>query len=119
MWLFTDFAFLSIVQKNNDDLLTVRSRVRADLDELRRRYLPELSPTIALRHADYAYRARVPRAALAKAMTAIVMDLDYANFKAEVEQTQGYEREDVYATVWSVLQEDLPKLDRVRRPERK
>ncbi len=111
MWLTTTFGFFSIVQKDGDKHLTVRARVRADLDELRTRYLPELSKTVALDRTDYRYRATVPGAALAKAMAAIVADITYDNFKAEVELRQGQDRELVYSRVWGVLHDDLPKLD--------
>jgi hypothetical protein len=36
MWLLTPFGFFSVVNKPGDPHLTVRSRVRADLDALRR-----------------------------------------------------------------------------------
>jgi len=43
MWLITNFGFFSVVQKPGDDMLTVRSRVKADLEELQNRYIPNLS----------------------------------------------------------------------------
>lgn len=119
MWLITPIGFFSIVQKPNDKHLTVRARVRRDLDELRERYLPALSRTLATPTADYAYRATVPHAALAAAMAAIVADLDYDNVKAQVERVQGHARALVYADVWTVLHQELPRLDlRDRRSKR-
>jgi hypothetical protein len=34
MWLFTTIGFLSVVQKNGEQRLTVRARSSADLDRL-------------------------------------------------------------------------------------
>ncbi len=106
MWLLTTCGFFSVVQKPEDgapDTLTVRARVRADLDALRTRYLPELGETSVRIHSDYRYRATAPRAALAAAMSRIVEDLTYGNFKSAVALTQGRERADVYHDVWDVL----------------
>ena len=47
MWLLTPIGFFSIVQKPDDttrNTLTVRARVRQDLESLRLRYLPGLGP---------------------------------------------------------------------------
>ena len=45
MWLFTNFGFFSVVQKTGTKNLTIRARVKADLDTLRNLYLPELGLT--------------------------------------------------------------------------
>lgn len=117
MWLFTRLGFYSIVRKPHASDLTVRARVRADLDALRQRYLPQLSPTLVLSGTDYRYRATVSHVALSAAMAAIVMDLEYDNYKSEVAVTQGARRAHVYANVWSVLADGLPPLDHAgRRP---
>lgn len=111
MWLMTTFGYYSVVQKAKTKDLTVRARVSADLDRLRDRYLPGLSPTKATPDADYAYRATVTHHELAEAMTKIVADLSYDNFKSEVGRTQGHDRAHVYSEVWSVLNRGLPPLD--------
>ena len=111
MWLFTTFGFFSVVQKVGTEHLTVRARVRVDLDRLRDRYLPGLTATEVTPDNDYAYRATVPHADLAEAMGRIVADITFDNFKAEVENVQGHPREVVYARVWSVLNSGLPPLD--------
>lgn len=115
MWLFVPACgFYSIVLKPRETDLTVRARVRTDLHELRSRYLPELTKTVVLDRSDYKYRATAPCTALARAMSAIVNDITYDNFKAEVELRQGHERELVYSRVWGVLHDGLPKLDAPR-----
>ncbi len=117
MWLFTTFGFFSIVRKPHDADLTVRARVRVDLDALRQRYLPQLAQTKMVSGTDYRYRATVSHVALSAAMAAIVMDLEYDNYKSEVAVAQGAQRAHVYADVWSVLADGLPALDHAgRRP---
>lgn len=112
MWIMTTVGFFSVVQKEGANHLTVRSRVAADLDQLRARYLPELSPTTATPGNDYRYRATVSHAAFGEAMSRIVANVTYSNFKSEVEHVQGLERELVYAKVWTVLHQGLPPLDK-------
>ena len=103
MWIFTTFGFFSIVQKPGDERLTVRARARQDLDALRSQYLPSLSETIEGAGTDYRYRATVPRAELAGAMSRIVTDVTYANFKSEVAARSGHGRSNLYHRVWEVM----------------
>lgn len=108
MWLFTTFGFFSIVQKAEGDLRTVRARFRADLERLRDRYLPALSPTEDTEDhtgTDYPYRARARRADLAEAVRQATADIDYANFKDAVGEELGGTREELYMGVWEILQE--------------
>jgi len=107
----TTFGFFSIVQKSGTKNLTVRSRIGSDLDRLRDRYLPGLSPTKTTPNNDYRYRVTVSHDELAGSMNKIVADITYDNFKSEVEHAQGLAREKVYAKVWSVLDSGLPPLD--------
>lgn len=111
MWIMTTFGFFSVVQKSGTKNLTIRARVGSDLDRLRDRYLPGLSPTKMTPSNDYRYRATASHEEVASAMSKIVADVTYSNFKSEVERTQGHPREMVYAEVWSVLDRGLPPLD--------
>lgn len=108
MWLFTNFGFFSVVEKSGSGHLTVRARVRADLDRLRERYLPELGLTQAKGGTDYRWRAMVAHADLAAAMGRIVADLHYPNFKSEVAARQGKARAHRYGEVWEALY-DMPE----------
>jgi hypothetical protein len=106
MWLITNFGFFSIVQKPGDKssgMLTVRGRVKSDLEALRAKYLPEMQEIAANAGSDYKYRAKVPSEALAKALKQIVLELDYGNFKNSVAESQGTERAHLYHEVWDVL----------------
>ena len=89
MWLFTNFGFFSVVQKPGDTDLTIRSRVRSDLDTLRERYLPSMGATKEGGGTDYPFRAKAAHAAVAEAMSKMVKDIHYDNFKESVEEEQG------------------------------
>jgi hypothetical protein len=104
MWVVSKTGFYSIVSRDaSSGSLTVRARVRSDLDDLRGRYLPELSATEFNARADYSYRGYAPREAVQRAMSAIAADIDYDNFKSEIGRVQGEQREVVYHGVWSAL----------------
>jgi len=106
MWLITPIGFFSIVQKAADkkgDTLTVRARVRSDLEALRERYMPSLSDISESRSNDYRFRAVARRSEVAAAAAALIKDLDYSNFKNEVARRQGRKREALYHDVWDVL----------------
>lgn len=102
MWLFLPFGFFSVVQKPGETDLTVRSRVRSDLDALRER-CPDLGETVEGAGTDYPYRARVAHEAFAESMREITAAIDYGNFKSEVGEVAGHERASAYARVWSAM----------------
>ena len=83
--------------------LTVRARVREDLDALRGQFLPEVGPTVESDTADYGFRAQAPRAAFAAAMPRLAEAIDYDNFKDAVAERQGHHRARTYGRVWEVL----------------
>jgi len=103
MWLMTNFGFFSVVQKKGNDILTVRARVRSDLEALKEKYIPTLGQILEGKGTDYKYRAKVSREDLSGAMQKIVMDIDYSNFKDSVAKQQGYKRASIYGEVWSDL----------------
>lgn len=108
MWLLTTIGFFSIVEKPGDrdaGRLTIRARVRGDLERLRAEVLPGLGPIEAGGGTDYAFRAVAPRAEVAAAMATLATTLDYANFKDAVAARQGVGREAVYGRVWKVLRD--------------
>ena len=103
MWLMTNFGFFSIVQKKDDDVLTVRARAKGDLETLKERYIPTLGHILKGEGTDYQYRAKVSREDMAAALGKIIMDIDYSNFKNSVAEKQGNKRARLYGEVWSVL----------------
>lgn len=106
MWLLTPIGFFSVVQKASDvaaDTLTVRARVKGDLQALRAQYLPDLGEITESKTNDYRFRAVASRADVIAAMAALVQDLSYSNFKSQVAKVQGAARADLYHDVWSAL----------------
>ncbi len=111
MWLITTIGFFSVVQKPSSDVLTVRARVKKDLDTLREKYLPNLSTTITNTGSDYPYRATVRHVDFAEALSAIAKDIDYGNFKSHVAQAMGLRRAHLYHKIWR----DLKELDHLEQ----
>ena len=106
MWIVTDFGFFSVVQKPGDEkdgMLTVRARVKGDLERLREEYLPSLGSITESRTNDYRFRARAPRSDVAAAMAQAVDSIRYDNFKSQVRKTQGAKRETILHGVWHAL----------------
>lgn len=106
MWLMTEIGFFSIVQKAEDKaagLLTVRSRVRSDLEALGKTHLKFVGPIKENAGTDYPYRARARQADVAVAMAKFAADVDYSNFKDRVQKTHGSARAKAYHAVWDVL----------------
>jgi hypothetical protein len=101
MWCYTRYGFYSVVQKPGDQDLTIRSRVRADLERLKLHYLPKLSEIVETNDSDYKFRAKATHAAFADALYHIAQDIDYPNFKDTVAQQQGSDRAKVYTSVWA------------------
>jgi len=103
MWLMTNIGFFAAVQKPGTNFLTVRARVRQDLDKLREQYLPGLSPTVGHAGTDYPWRATVSHEQFAQAVSKMVQDITYDNFKNEVAKRQGKARAQRYSQVWHAL----------------
>jgi len=101
MWLYTIDGFYSVVHKPGDTELTIRARVRADLERLKIHYLPLLSELTESDDSDYRFRAKATHIAFAKALYRIVQDIEYDNFKNTVAARQGTERAKIYSSVWS------------------
>jgi len=99
-------GFFSIVCKPGDEeqgTLTVRSRVKSDLEALGKNFLPSLGAIVERAGTDYRYRAKAQRGDIGKALALMVQQLDYGNFKNEVAHRQGKYRASVYGKVWEVL----------------
>jgi hypothetical protein len=82
--------------------VSIRARVRADLEGLRA-YLPVMGDIIETDDSDYRYRVIAPHEAFAAAVAAMAGDIDYDNFKSVVAERQGEDRADVYSNVWADL----------------
>ena len=105
MWILTPIGFFSLVRKPEDEAsgsLTVRARVREDLETFAR-LCPELGPIESSQWTDYAFRARGPAAAVAATVGQLTAEIDYSNFKDQVQWKQGKARARVYGEVWETL----------------
>ena len=107
MWLLIPEGFYSIVQKEGEEELCVRARVRCRPGSAARDVLPALGETVETPGGDYRYRAWIGRDELAEGMAEIVRNLDWTNFKDEVAR-RDTSRAHVYGEVWSVLGELQP-----------
>lgn len=106
MWLFTDIGFFSIVRKPEDEdagTVTIRARVRSDLERLKEFYLPTLGDVVEGGGTDYPFRARAKQSDFAEALRLIGENVGYSNFKSEVSAKQGHPRAHVYSDVWRQL----------------
>ena len=100
MWVFMSGSMLSIVEPPNAegkdrDMLLVRARAKGDIERVFSRAQVSHTP-----ERDYAYRALLPRSAVAKALAQQVKAIDYRNFKASVAEA---DRHDAYADAWKVM----------------
>jgi hypothetical protein len=122
MWMFLGVGFFSVVLDKNDATkkkLMIRTRIDGDLEALRSKYLPELSPTLKLAGSDYPYRAFCAKPELAAAMVNLVFDIDYTNFKNMIASRQSMARERLYARVWGVMHDGDNKLKELEDDEKK
>jgi len=120
MWLFTTFGFFSIVEKPWDrksKTLTVRARVRSDLEALSDRYLSGTTRIIESPDADYPFRMQVPRSEVIKSWQIIIGDLKYENFKNAAGKRQGPAREKIYHGVADELRGGLRRVQAVEDAE--
>jgi hypothetical protein len=119
MWLMTPLGFFSIVCKPDDvdaGTLTIRARVKSDLEALRRDFLPRMGTIVEGGGTDYRYRAKALRGEIADAVAGLVRGIDYSNFKNEVAARQGKQRADRYGRVWHALYDLEEPPERTGRP---
>ena len=88
----------------HDGLLTIRSRVKSDLEALRE-YVPSLGTIAESKQTDYRYRAKAKAKDLAIGFGSMIENIDYSNFKDKVAETQGDFRASLYGEVWNSLYE--------------
>lgn len=118
MWIFTKHGFFSAVcarqgsgrhgQPIDPNRITVRGRVRAHLEALKKRF-PDLlgqSEVQEFAGTDYAFRIFVAKSVWSQVLAALAEETDYDNFKSEVARHQGkagaaYEHS--LHEVWSVM----------------
>lgn len=118
MWIFSRYGFFDAVKQDGvaEDELIVKGRVREHLESLVD-FLPGYS-TDAIEFAvirDYPFRLRVKRTDLARAVEAMITDIDYPKFKAAANQQCGKRFHAVLLRVWAdvlALEDDPDRLFR-------
>lgn len=96
MWIMTNKAFVSVVDKSNEaGCLLVRGRCRD--------HITAIFPKAKVRESigtDYRYRADIPRSEVARAMAREVERIEYDNFKDSVRDDDYH---DALMGVWSCM----------------
>jgi len=96
MWVFMSDSFLSIVAHEREpEMLLVRARCEGDIA----RVFPGVTESVD-RHADYLYRAVIPRERVAQRLGEMASAISYPNFKNTVSDP---ERHDAYMDIWSTM----------------
>jgi hypothetical protein len=110
MWLYTRSSFLSLVASEDDpDCLTVRARIRNDLERLWPQAIVLETPL-----RDYRYRTTLPREVVAAALRDEFCELTYRNFKQAARETDR-RRAPFLAWIWRDTAQMGEKLDPPKR----
>lgn len=109
MWIFSETGFISVVEdKYKPSYLLVRARVQSDLEHLRKYGLKDILVfNNKAGNFDYQFRACVRKVDFARAMSKMVLDISYSNFKDRVLEASGEDRESVYLKIWFILRRNL------------
>ena len=87
MWLVTTCGYYSIVAKPSDQrngMLTIRSRVRADLEAFEE-FVLDLGRIANSEQTDYSYRAKAKAKDIALGFRSMVENIDYGNFRTKLQ----------------------------------
>ena len=103
MWLMTRVGFFSIVEKDGEQHLTIRSSHREDLDRLRDHYLPGLSATTSHPDSAYPWRATAPQEAVGQALAKLAADIDYPAVQEELVHSLGPQRANAYGKAGALM----------------
>jgi hypothetical protein len=98
----TDGFFSAVQHRDKPNMLLVRARSRADLEQLADRISINPSKILSTDNADYPYRVLLPKEQWAEYLLSATEDLTYPNFKSAVAKTNP-ERAYIYHDVWSAL----------------
>jgi hypothetical protein len=110
MWIFTTKGFFSIVETKEDpDQVLIRARIKKDIQNMK-----DLFDALGLKStkilvgsgSDYKYRFTADRMDWIAAMTRLMLDLRYNNFKDAVYESDSHEmrerRRDAYFDIWAI-----------------
>ena len=102
MWIMTTDGFYSVVKKPGQEKeVTVRSRVKTDLEKLLNKLNSE--KTIQERvGTDYPFRVLMSQTDWADYLQKTAMDIEYDNFKNTLDSSDHH-RHEAYFNCWSAL----------------
>lgn len=97
MWIFTPNSFISVVDKGDPSgrTLLVRARKAGDIEHL----FPDAKVQVG-GGTDYRFRARINREEVALKIAEQVLQINFANFKNEVDD---HDRHEAYLDVWQAM----------------
>ena len=100
MWIFTTSGFVSAVRSQSDRRIILRSRDRASLAPISRKYQAEIKQTPI---ADYPYRLVISADNFADWVGNEVRGINYSNFKSAVAINRNRLFAKALGEVWSVM----------------
>lgn len=106
MWIITKIGFFNIIQYPEDKeagLLTIKARSRKDLEKAQK-YLPNIGEIEESAEADYRFRLKSPKLAVAGMIGDLVEEIDYRLTKPAISE-RFPERSGIYFGVWNTLYE--------------
>lgn len=113
MWVFTTKGFFSIVEHKKDpNRVVIRARIRKDIESIKMLFEKlglEVSDVVENVSFDYRYRVFASRPDWASAMTKLITDVGYKNFKNAVYEADSLEirdkRHEAYLDIWVIMHE--------------
>ncbi len=112
MWIFTTSGFVSAVRNPSDCTIIVRSRDRASLTPISKKYRAEIKHTPI---ADYPYRLELSSENFVDWVADQARSIDYPNFKSAVASHRNRLFTKTLGEVWSVMHEVEDDCSRSRK----
>ena len=101
MWIFTQHGFISAVRAEvGSSEFIVRARDRKSLELIANQSQTEI---VASPFADYPYRVIVDELVLGAFLMTELANVNYTNYKNQVEVMRGYNFAKVCGEVWSIM----------------
>lgn len=100
MWIFTISGFVSAVRSQDDSTIILRSRDRASLTGISKKYQAQIKQTPS---ADYPYRLALSSETFADWVADQAKGIDYPNFKSAVSIHLNHLFARALGEIWSVM----------------
>lgn len=110
MWIFTTDGFFSVVQhKDDSNILQIRGRVRADLENLAGKVGYDSDDVFEIDGADYLYRLNLPRGTFAGYMLEAVDDITYTTDVKGTLSKDDKPRKRALMSIWRAMSKLQPR----------